>query len=200
MQGGQAGLAKRIGIVGPLGLGLIIGGAGLTAIVFCAQRMIDENASGLKSVILGGLVVFLLLDVWTLLRHKRIYPIGLRRQTRKGLMHGRTRQTLVGLVWGLDAGFGFFTYRVTSGLWVLIFVTVLSDVPAVLVTTYSFGFAVSLMIVTWTPTAGHNAVQRAETASARIFRLVGQYRQAQALYSFLLAGLVVLFASTNLQQ
>jgi len=134
--------------LGVLLLGIYVGGVLLA--VFAATLAVPVEQFGgsvnlaLIAVIVVGLLV--LMDVWSLAR-LRWFPLGPKRQASQRLDHDdRLEWWATGVVWGIDLGLGVTTYRVTSGVWMLIVLSILTPTPAWVVLLYSTGFAAGLVI------------------------------------------------------
>lgn len=175
--------------------GLLLGSACLAAVLMFASWLVPE-LSGSTATLLGVVCLsFLALgDVWSLARRRPLYPLSAPRQTAQSLMFGRHPETTVGLVWGVDAGFGLATYRTTSGLWAVSSLAILGLSPSWTVLGYGAGFAAALTLVVWTPTSGDSGEARAAAASDRIERLVqnGGAASRVAYLVFLLAAIMLL--------
>lgn len=188
-------MGSRLLLPGTLMGGLLLGSACLAAGLMFASSLVPEVSANTATTL--GVVSLSLLalgDVWSLARSRPLYPLSARRQTAQSLMFGRHRETTVGLVWGVDAGFGLATYRTTSGLWAVSSLAILGLSPAWTVMGYGAGFAAALTLVIWTPIPGDSGETRAAAASHRIERIAqgGGAASRVAYLVFLLAAIILL--------
>lgn len=95
------------------------------------------------SVTLTLMAVLVVID-FVVLRKGRNVSIGLKRQARQWLSE-RLSPGLVGFVWGLDAGSGVSTYRVTAGTWALVLICLLGMGTPWIGSAYAFAFALPLL-------------------------------------------------------
>jgi hypothetical protein len=195
VQGRFATIRRRLLLTGALVAGLLLGSACLAVALLLASSLIPDLSEGTAQVV-GGVSLSLLAlgDTWSLARSRPLYPFGARRQTAQSLMFGRQPEATVGLVWGVDAGFGLATYRSTSGLWVVSCLAILGLSPWWTVIGYGAGFAATLTLVMWTPASGDDGETRAAAAASRIERLIksGGAASRVAYLAVLLAAIVVL--------
>lgn len=195
MQGRFASLRSRLLLPGTLILGLLIGSACLATALMVASSLLPDLGGSTRRLVGGACLSALALgDVWSLARSRLLYPFGVRRQTAQSMMFGRHREATVGLVWGMDAGFGLATYRATSGLWAVSCLAMLDLAPSWAVIGYGVGFAAALTLVIWTPTSGIDCETRAAGASDRVERLVQSRGGASrvAYLVILLAAIAIL--------
>lgn len=146
------------------------------------------TAGALGAVLLGG-------DAWAM-SHRRLYPVGVRRQAQQRLMFTGHGRHVVAFVWGFDAGMGVTTYRVTSGLWFLSLLTVLAIVPGWILLMYGAGFVASLLDAVLTPVRASPGQPPGEAAFQRLMRRAENRRAVQMVYALLLliATASILFA------
>ena len=128
-------------------------GAAFTArsvTIFAVARGIGAPARALVAsstrvaIALPILLIAIVLDSYSL-RYKRMCPLTARRQTPKMVYnaHGSGRAALV---WGLDAGLVFTTYRMSSISWALLLLGVLGVAPWWTGLAYALGFVATLWI------------------------------------------------------
>lgn len=139
---------RRLITVGSLQAGYMIGALLLAVVAVTVNRIAELNAD--IHIIRLCIACMLVGDVIGLVR-RRMYICGARRQARKSLMYGDHRVGTVGISWGFDAGLGLGTYRVTSGLWVLLFLTLFSNVGPLPLVVYGASFVVGLLGFTLWP-------------------------------------------------
>lgn len=188
-------LAHRLGTYSYLFAGLFIGAAGVAAALSVLSRLgpVERDVSRWSAV--AGLALLLAGDAWAI-RARRWHPLSLHRQTRKGLMHGSLTDRSVAVRYGIDAGNGLTTYRMTSGIWAACLFSIVGLAPVGVVLAYAAGFASALALVVVWPAGGKSPEARALTAVRRVERLVGRGRAAQACY---LALGVITLGTVSLQ-
>lgn len=141
-------MARDLGV---LVLGIYVGGLLLTVCVAALAVPVDQVRGVVQFEFIALIVVvsLVLMDAWSSTRLKW-FPLGLMRQASQRLDHDdRLEWWATGVVWGIDLGLGVTTYRVTSGVWLLITLVILTPIPAWVILLYSTGFAVGLLIRVW---------------------------------------------------
>lgn len=137
-------------------------------------------------VVLIGLLF--LVDVWTAAVRRSFFPISLRRQAVKSLAYRVPSEDVVGFIWGVDVGTGVSTFRVTSGVWVLVIGAAADLIAPAAALVYGAGFGIALFAMGGWP-VGRSA------QSDDIFRRVAdiqRYRRAgQVIYCVTLATFLV---------
>lgn len=153
--------------------GIIAGGLALASAVGVAASFVPATAQSLAVFLLAA-VLLLSGDVWAI-GHARLYPFSLRRQASQRLVLRWRRTARVLFTWGFDAGFSLGTYRVTSGLWLLILATLtgLSSFLALFLSTVAFAGGL-LICASW--------LRRGPSLELRLQQLGAGRRHAQFLY------------------
>jgi len=170
-------------------VGALFGGIYLGAIVLFGALLLVEPifgplsssayAADLAVGIAGALFV---VDARAALQ-SRLCPLSPRRQAVRGLIYDDRLGSLVGWIWGFDVGLGVTTFRVTTGIWLLITLVLLGLVPAWAVFVFTTAFALSLLVVTLLPGArGASADERVEGSLRRIVWLSEHRRWVQVAY------------------
>lgn len=131
-------------------------------------------------------------DVWAI-GANRLYPLGLRRQTRAPLaFKGKHSEASVRFLWGFDAGLGVTTYRVTSGVWVLGLMIVFGLAEAWAVMLYSAGFASGLLaFIFWPVSQRRSLLLNSEVFTSRLAHVSRYRRVGQTLYALCLFVAIV---------
>ena len=143
-----------------------------------------------RSVAAAGLVTFALMDVWA--GHNRAYcPIGLRRQTPRGLKY-RHSMPVVASIWGFDTGLAVTTFRVAAATWGAILLIVLGLSGWQSGIAYGIAFTIPLTVLLWTHRSGRPANAQIP-GDPGLGELMGLSRTWQATSALLLtAGAVTL--------
>lgn len=175
---------KRARVFAYMVAGSLFGGAATGALLHLARGPIGDTSRPQLAAALTA--VLALGDLWAI-RHRRLYPVGFRRQTQQTMMFGRDLRR-VAFTWGFDAGLGVTTYRVTSGIWVLILFVLLGVAPATMTLVYVSGFCVGLVVVALWPVHPQRQETKDEAAIARIEALRPRRRAAQIAYLLLLSA------------
>jgi hypothetical protein len=97
------------------------------------------------AICVAASVAAIAVDVRAVRRHT--YSIGLHRQTAKALAHAPNRRWWVtALLWGLDTGLIWSTFRVSAASWVLLLAALLNVVPQWGGLVYGACFGVPLLV------------------------------------------------------
>jgi hypothetical protein len=183
---------RRVLAMSPLIAGLCVG-ATLTALVlFLFEPVVALSVDDASVAAWVGAGIALLLgigDTWSI-RRGRLYPIGPRRQTRKAMMYQRGRPSVVGFMWGFDAGLGVTTYRVTSGMWVVALFVVLDLVSPWIVILYAVAFGIGLVALAAWPVRQPSAEAVDHAVFRRIEALGSRRRVGQTVYAALLSVVI----------
>ena len=175
--------------------GIAAGGVIVTVAVFAIAKLNPLTPSAARSVALSALALLFIADVWAVLRNK-FFPLTLHRQTRKTLMYSGHGDSQVNFVWGLDAGVGVLTYRMTSGVWALLVVTCLGMVAPLAILGYAVGFAGAIGSVVLWPVARGTMEARELAAHRRVEGLLRWGKSARLAYAGSLAGAIAALASS----
>lgn len=153
--------------------GILAGGVVLAGAVTSVGSLVSLEGRWQVAVLGGVGLALLSADAWAVAQN-RLYPIAFRRQAVQTLIFRWRKMTRVLFAWGFDAGFSVGTYRVTSGLWLLMIGTIIGLVPTVALITSSAVFALGLMLsVNW--------IWRGDV-ELRLQKFGDLRRHAQALY------------------
>jgi hypothetical protein len=174
-----------------MAVGAMLGGAVLGVGLFAASEAVEHVVGDHALRWLAGAAVAVLLtgDLWSIILN-RLYPWGPRRQTSQMLMFRWQRASTIGFAWGLDAGTGVTTYRVTSGVWVTAVLVITGLVPAWVAVAYGVGFGISLVAIVVWPVHRVGDEPASEAAVRRVRRLAPRRRLVQASYVLLAIGAV----------
>lgn len=172
-----------------ISLGIAAGGLLLAVLSGTLASVIWIDDAWSQRVIVGMTAFFLVGDVWAI-RYRRLFPLARHRQAKQGLVLRWRRMSRVQFVWGVDAGLGIGTYRVTSGLWLLIAGTLLGAAPPVtlLVSSVTFGIGV-LIASSW--------YSRRDSIVKPLLQLASLRRYAQVLYVLVALAWVVVIVRTD---
>jgi hypothetical protein len=96
-------------------------------------------------IVVAASIAGIIVDVRALLQHS--FSLGLARQTPKALLQPGHESWVPPLVWGLDTGLIWTTYRVSFSSWALLLLAVLGMAPAWAGLVYGLAWAVPLVLV-----------------------------------------------------
>lgn len=170
-----------------------MGGAVLSAPFYVGQLLIAPSVGSSRLILLAATILILALGDLNAIAGNRLYPLTLHRQARKAIMYRPGGFAGTGFVWGLDAGLGFTTYRVTSGVWVLVLGIVAGVWAWWLLAVYTIGFATAVAGVTFAPLRT-GASPRDQVAISRIMSVATKRRYAQVAYLAALLGVALTLA------
>jgi hypothetical protein len=171
------------GLVAGYGAGVALFGLLVLGIGHFVEPRLDHD---MRSLVLAAVMVALSVGDILALRRRRLYPWAARRQAVQTLTYHWRDGRAVGFVWGMDAGFGAGTYRVTSGLWVLAAAVILGLAGPLGIAAYGAGFAAGFLAVVFWPVQRRKGERPVDSASARVLRLSRLRPVAQAAYLALL--------------
>lgn len=170
------------------------GGAILAATTLLLQVALPDPPEGSgRWIFLVGAVCLVAAD-FTTIRHNGLYPLALRRQARQSLILRWRRVDAVLFTWGFDAGLSVGTYRVTSGLWVLLLAAVTIGASPGLIALSVISFAGALVAVSIWPSRGADPAERSERANERVLGLLAFRPLIQGVYAVLAVVAIALIA------
>lgn len=184
-------MLHRLSVFSTLIVGVSIGGVLLAILLGLASKLYTPTVQ-YRGVLAGIGALILYVGDLAAIGGNRLYPFGARRQTAKALMQRGHGDRFVGLVYGVDAGLAVTTYRVTSGIWVLLLFVALKVTGAYVILAYSAGFVIGLTLVTVWPVNEVAPRARAERVYRRVARLVTRRQLVQVAYSTVLLPVALL--------
>ena len=91
----------------------------------------------------------------------RTFVSGPRRQAAKWLQFTRLSEWKIGVLWGMDAGSGISTYRITSGTWLFLIVAGVGGlIPTWIGIGYGVGFGLAVIIASFMSRGGPLSLDR----------------------------------------
>lgn len=151
----QLSLLRRLTPLLSLSAGAVVGSmvlVGLAALLSTALTGFHPQPRKLAAASMA--VVLLLLDVRAL-RTRRLFVSGPRRQAAKWIQYMGLDDRLIGFAWGLDAGTGVSTYRVTSGTWLFLILAGIGGImPPWTGIGYGIGFSGMVLLGSFLPQRG----------------------------------------------
>lgn len=124
-----------------------------------------------------------------------MFPLTIRRQAKQALAHRWKRLDHVLLLWGFDAGWSLGTYRVTSGVWVLLVAVLTFGASPLLILLSLTTFSVSLVTTAIVPLA--KGVTDQAAVEKRFDWLLWSRRRVQTLYVVVAASTLIVVASIH---
>lgn len=108
----------------------------------------SDSALGARRTVLAACAIgAIAVDLYSLIG-RRLSPLGLSRQTPKGLLYGpRLRQDVGAFLWGLDTGTSVSTFRVSAATWVVLAATILGLTPWWIGACYAAGFVIPVVVL-----------------------------------------------------
>ena len=176
-------------------VGMVIGGLLLSSICYGLAQLIGalnviewrrEIAIFVALVLISGDIVAIYNDA--------LYPLSFSRQTRRTLQVAFSNRWVTPFIWGVDAGFSFFTYRVTSGLWICISAVVLGIAAPWYLLIYAAAFATAFWL--WA-VIGSVQIRSFDFDSDRVRLLVKHRIRIQICYTTVVIAGVILTMVTS---
>lgn len=133
---------RRLPVVLVLALGYFAGSTAVAGLLWLFQHLVGVETISVYVLVVAALLA--IADAWAIVTN-RLFPLTLRRQARKDLLYRLNRQSLVGFLWGLDAGLGFTTYRLSSGIWILSLLVLFGGTSPFIVLVLAGGFSGALL-------------------------------------------------------
>ena len=147
----------------PILVGILLGGIALA--LLCASLLVIFKSLNIllvpNKLMVVLILLFLLGDIWAMY-HRSLYPLSPKRQARQSLEVAFNNTRIAPLIWGVDAGFSAATYRVTSGLWVVLTLLLFNYFSPWYLILYSVGFAIAFW--SWSLFAYANVVTRSNNS------------------------------------
>jgi hypothetical protein len=172
-------LVHRLRVVGVLFVGVLAGTIILWTIVSATARVADFDLR--HSLWPTGIALPLLFaDAWAI-RNSRLCPLGTRRQAAKSLMYRGYTSDVVGFAWGFDVGLGVTTYRVTTGVWLIIALAIGHVITPSVLYIYCAAFGLAILTVALAPV--HSTTEeRPDAVLVRLVKVAERRRWAQTMY------------------
>ena len=139
-------LRRSIQLV-PMLIGMLTGGLALSLVCDSLSKVAEVIGvfESPPEVTIFISLVLIMGDILAIYRNT-LYPLTVRRQARQSLSVAFSKEWIAPFVWGVDAGFSLFTYRVTSGLWLCLAAVFFGFVSSLYLLLYATAFATAFWL------------------------------------------------------
>lgn len=180
---------ERLRLPGMLALGLAVGALALAVSLYVIQGLVP--AVGGPWVFIAGSLLLIAGDIRSIHRN-RLFLLSVRRQAKQALVIRWRRMDLVAFTWGLDAGLGLGTYRVTSGLWLMVLAVLTLGTSAWWIALSGIAFSVSLLAFAWWPAKLTESASFDQQLDTRVAALMHRRQLVQGAYVSIALAVVAL--------